>query len=315
MKKISFLLIVLAHFSSTKIVAQTMTDGIMMPKKNLCTGLIYNYDVWGKYWEGTLLRENKNIGTHTTQSVSWMAAYGITNKVTAIVGLPYVWTKNSAGTLSGQSGTQDFSAAVKYNPLNIKFLRTDFSVDALIGASVPATNYVADLQPMSIGMKCKTAFARAILCLHHENNFVITAQASYIYRQNILIDRTSYFTTRQVYSNEVAMPDMVFLSARAGYYSYRWAAEATIEQINCTSGHDIRRNDMPFPSNNMDQTRIGFLGHYRFSSLRDLQLVLSFSHVTSGRNVGQSNAFSIGLMKNFDFSGASSKPSAASKIL
>jgi hypothetical protein len=49
--------------------SQTLTDGLMMPKKDLCTGFIYSYDQWTDYWEGKLKRTNDNIGTIKTQSV------------------------------------------------------------------------------------------------------------------------------------------------------------------------------------------------------------------------------------------------------
>ena len=52
--------------------AQTVTDGVMMPRRDLCTGFLYDRDQWSNYWEGTLERDNLNIGTLTTQSVTWV---------------------------------------------------------------------------------------------------------------------------------------------------------------------------------------------------------------------------------------------------
>ena len=52
--------------------AQSLTDGLMMPKGNFCTGFMYTYDQWKNYWEGGLKRDNQNIGTITTTSITWM---------------------------------------------------------------------------------------------------------------------------------------------------------------------------------------------------------------------------------------------------
>ena len=90
--------------------AQMPNDAIYMGKKQLCVAGMYGYSSWSQYWENTLKRENFNIGTHTTQSVMVMPAYGISNRVNVILSLPYVWTSTSAGNLMGQHGIQDLAA-------------------------------------------------------------------------------------------------------------------------------------------------------------------------------------------------------------
>jgi prepilin-type processing-associated H-X9-DG protein len=61
-------------------------------------------------------------------------------------------------------------------------------------------------------------------------------------------------------------------------------------------GGDIRRQDMPFVSNRMNFTRID--GHVQFvvPKLRAAQLLVGGSHILTGRNVGQSNTFTLGLV-------------------
>src|SRR5664279_2952195 len=87
--------------------AQTVDDGIMMNKKQWCSGLTYMHSSWNEYWEGTTKRENKNLGTVTTQSLMLMTNYGISDKVNVLATVPYVWTDASAGTLHGMKGFQD----------------------------------------------------------------------------------------------------------------------------------------------------------------------------------------------------------------
>src|ERR1700709_581407 len=100
--------------------AQTADDAIMMGKKQWCNGLTYMHSSWNKYWEGTTKRDNKNLGTVTTQSIMLMSTYGITDKLNAIVSVPYVWTNASAGTLHGLKGFQDIALDLKYQFLTTK---------------------------------------------------------------------------------------------------------------------------------------------------------------------------------------------------
>src|SRR5690348_13831088 len=72
--------------------AQTDLDGIMMNKKQFCNGPMYIHSAWDHYWEGKLERTNLNLGTVSTQALSYMAAYGITNNINILAGAPYVWT-------------------------------------------------------------------------------------------------------------------------------------------------------------------------------------------------------------------------------
>src|SRR5260221_7097064 len=100
---------------SLQLKAQTLTDGLMMPKKDLCTGFFYSTDSWKNYWEGSLKRDNLNMGTITTKSITWMGAYGVTEKINLIAMLPYVWTNSSGPTLHPIQGIQDLTLAWKYS--------------------------------------------------------------------------------------------------------------------------------------------------------------------------------------------------------
>src|SRR5262249_35052938 len=139
--------------SPTAVRAQTLDDGVMLDGKELFTGVLYGHDSWSKYWEGTLQRENGNVGTLTTQSVAWSGNYGISSRFNAIVVLPFVSTRASGGTLQPQRGLQDLTLALKARLFEAglgggRSLRA-FAVGSY---SVPVTDYVADLLPLSIGL-------------------------------------------------------------------------------------------------------------------------------------------------------------------
>src|SRR4026207_2000328 len=93
----------------------------LWPRRALRTGLLYARDSWSNYWEGGLKRDNENIGTVTTQSVTWMAAYGVTDRLSVMAALPYVWTHASQGPLHGMRGLQDVTFAAKYRLLSTPF--------------------------------------------------------------------------------------------------------------------------------------------------------------------------------------------------
>ncbi len=87
----------------------------MIPRHTLFTGNVYSHDSWDHYWEGHLNRVNGNVGTVTTQTDTWTANYGITNRLDFIVLLPHVWTDASQGVLHSMQGFQDITLAAKYN--------------------------------------------------------------------------------------------------------------------------------------------------------------------------------------------------------
>ena len=134
-KIITVWVIIFTGFSSY---AQTDLDAIMMNKRQFCSGFIYSYGSWDNYWEGTLKRNNLNLGKVTTQSISYMANYGIKDNLNVMIMAPYVWTKASAGTLRGLSGFQDISAFVKWRALTKKMGEQKVSLFLLGGSQYTA---------------------------------------------------------------------------------------------------------------------------------------------------------------------------------
>lgn len=275
--------------------AQMPNDAIYMSKNTACLALSYNHSSWDKYWENNMLRENLNIGTHTTQSAMAMLAVGVAKDLNIIVGLPYVWTQASAGNLKWQNGIQDASAWIKYRFLN----KSGLSLHAIVGGSIPASNYIPDFLPMSIGMQAKTATGRFMASYRHQTGIYITSSAAYTLRSKIKIDRDSYQADGRVYNtNEVSVPNAYDFSARVGYLKKAIQAEGFIEHGACDGGDYIRRNDMPFPTNNMKGTTLGVYAKFQ---PKNFGVNARASHVISGENAGQSTAFSVGVLYQFRY--------------
>lgn len=293
-------IIIFISSANFKLQAQTDMDAIMMGKHRFCVGPSFMQSNWKNYWEGTLKRENLNMGTVSTTSYSIMGNYGVSDKLNLLFNLPYVQTKASAGTLHGASGFQDFSAFVKYMPIEKNIWKGTFSFYAIGGFSFPTTDYIADYLPLSIGLKCKTASLRAMVD-YQVNSLFATGSATWVYRDNIKIDRSAYYTDQMILSNEVEMPNASNFNIRIGYRSERLIAEAVFNQWNTLGGFDITRNNMPFPSNRMNATSIGVKGKYVITTKPEFSVEAGADQVIAGRNMGQSLGIHAGLLYVIDF--------------
>jgi hypothetical protein len=282
--------------------AQTDVDAIMMKKNFFCGGALYGYSSWKDYWEGEYKRNNQNIGTFSSQMFSVMGNYGISNKLNLLFNLPYVQTKASKGTLKGMKGIQDLSLMLKWMPV-LKHVgkKGFFSAYGIGGVSFPASNYVADFLPMAIGLRSTNLSAR-LMADYQQGNFFATASGMFMYRSNIEIDRATYYTTSMHYTNEVKMPHAAGYNIRAGYRSDTWIAEATVESMKTLGGFDIRKNDMPFPSNRMNATQVGVNAKYSTPFIPGLELTAGGKYTITGRNVGQSTSVFGGVFYIMNFS-------------
>ena len=280
--------------------AQTDMDAIMMGKKQLCIGPMYSNSSWKNYWEGTLKRENLNLGTVSTQALSLMGAYGVTGNLNLLFNAPFIKTTASAGTLAGMQGMQDLSLFIKWMPIEKEVGNGTFSLYTIGGVSIPLTNYMADFLPLSIGLQSKTASARLMLDYQLQSWFT-TASFTYVVRDNIKIDRTAYYTTEAHLTNEVEIPNASNFNFRAGYRSSKLIAEAVLNKWTTLGGFDITRNNMPFPSNRMNATTVGANFKYVITANHNLSFIGGGNTAISGRNMGQATTFYGGLFYILDF--------------
>jgi len=283
--------------------AQTATDGLMMPARNYCTGFITTHDRWTKYWEGGLRRENGNIGSITTQMVAYMGNYGITDRTNVIVMLPYISTRPSAGTLQPMSGFQDVSLTLKHQ---LKTIGNDsvgyLRLFAVASGSTPVSSYTPDYLPLSIGLQSSTLTGRLTLNYTNPSGWYLNASGGYMLRSNVTLDRQSYYTDGALYlTNEVQMPAVADLYAGGGYIRNGLETKLSLVVQNTLGGGDIRRQDMPFCSNRMNFTRVEALAMYYLPPARRLALRAAVTQTVAGRNVGQSTTLLAGVLYTFRF--------------
>ncbi|MFZ1369993.1 MAG: hypothetical protein WAR78_06415 [Ferruginibacter sp.] len=298
-RKLLLLLFISVSFLQ-KSFSQTDIDGLMMQKNFFCVGPTAGYSSWKNYWEGTLKRENLNMGRVSTTNFMLMGNYGITSRINVLFGLPYFKTKASTGNMAGQKGLQDLSLLVKWVAYQKHIAHGDLKAILIGGYSTPVSNYTADFLPLSIGLHSKNALFR-VMADYQRNHWFATASYTYIARSNVIIDRNTYYTTEMHYSNEVKMPDASQLNFRAGYRSEIWIAEAIFNKWNTLGGFDIPKNGMPFVSNKMNATSVGINVKYE-TPVDGLSIVANGSTTIAGRNVGQATGFNAGVFYILDFS-------------
>ena len=286
---------------TSRAAAQAIEDGLTLPARQFRTTVDYGVDRWSEYWEGTLKRDNQNIGTLTTKSTTWMGSYGVTRNLNVYATLPYVSTRASQGVLMGMSGAQDLTVAAKY-----RFARVPLAGGYVLGATAlvavggPTSDYTPDFLPMSIGLGSKRATARTALHLRERHGLFADAAGAYTWRSTVKLNRVSYYDGAQlVNSNEVAMPDVFDWSAGVGYNDATWCIPLMLIGQRTLGGHDIRRQDMPFVSNRMDFLRVGAKVMYMVPALPQLGVSVGAAHTLAGRNVGQSTTYTVGLISAF----------------
>ncbi len=274
--------------------AQAPNDGLLMSKGELCNLLQWTDSRWDEYWEGQNLRSNSNLGTVTNQNAMLMSAYGITDRLNVLFALPWVRTDASASYLSGQTGIQDMSLWVKWQPLKWTLGKNELSIQTTGGVSSPLTNYAPDFQPLSIGFHAQTASLRGIVHFYTGFGGYVTAQAGHTWRSNVKLDRDSYLLHNdQIESDEAITPNWFDGMLRLGVLKTKFQAEVWGGYMTGTSGDDIRYNDAPALTNKMQAMQAGIWGKYWFTP--KLALSAGYSQVLDGRNVGKSTAWNAGV--------------------
>ena len=287
-------------FFKQAIFAQTDIDGLMMQKNFFCVGPTVGKSSWKNYWEGTFKRDNGNLGTVSSTTAMIMGNYGVTDKLNVLFGLPYIKTKASAGQLAGQKGLQDLSLFVKWAAIEKMIGKGNLKTILIGGYSTPVSNYTPDLLPLSIGLQSKTAMIR-LMADYEIGDWFATASGTYNFRNNVTLDRNTYYTTEMHYTNKVKMPDATYFNVRAGYRSSTWIIEAIADKWTTIDGFDISKNNMPFLSNKMNATKLGMHIKYDTDFINGLSFVADASTTVAGRNVGQSASFGGGIFYIFDF--------------
>ncbi|MFD2203932.1 transporter [Shivajiella indica] len=281
--------------------AQLPWDEIMMKKGEFCFAGVYENNSWNKYWEGTYLRENANIGTFTRQMFMPMLAMGLGQKINLITSLPYISTKASGGTQAGQSGIQDLSVSLKVDWLQKQLGKGRLLFLSNVHFNTPVGNYLSDYMPFSIGVGAPELGIRGIGGYKMDNGLVFRASMAYIWRGQTEIERDYYYQDGSVYSSFMNVPNALNIHGAIGYWAFenRLRLEATYMTFNCLSGDDIRSYNRPQPTNKMEVSQVGAWAQYYIKADRGLGAIAYVNQTINGRNMGKATTIGVGLTYQF----------------
>jgi hypothetical protein len=82
----------------------------------------------------------------------------------------------------------------------------------------------------------------------------------------------------------------------AGYRGHGMMFLGNLNRQQTRGGGDIRRQDAPFVSNRMNFSKAGASAVVPIPHVKNLQGWFTYSNTFNGRNVGESNTFTTGLM-------------------
>lgn len=281
--------------------AQTPLDGLMMPKGEICIALQYDQGTWDRYWEGSTIRVNQNIGTFTRQMGLPMLVGGITDKVNVILSLPYVKTAASGGQLTGVQGIQDLGLSVKALLLEKSIGKGKLTGFSNLSFSTPASNYLADYMPFSLGFGANELGIRAIGKYELDKGPYFRASYAYLNRGTAQAERDYYYSNGSFYTATMDVPDAFQgqLTLGSWLFNHKLRVEASLTTIRSASGDDIRTYCMPLPTNKVDFDRIEGFAQYYFKSNGGLGLIATYQQVISGRNMGQFSGYGLGITYQF----------------
>lgn len=293
-KVIAFLLI-LIFSSNTK--AQTPTDMQFVAGGNICAGVAYSYNSWSKYWQGTELISNQNIGTVTIQKYMAGFALGITDNLNVMMKVPYALTGASGGTLNGQTDIEDFYLNVKARIAEPKLGKGKLKFTGNLGFSTPLSHYLVDFAPLNCGAGTTNLSYRQIINYQLDKGWYIGGKAMYMYRSNIPnIHRDMYYDQGAAYyTNEVFVPNIFEWMGAIGFRNEHLLAEINYIENNTLGGSDIFTWEPGFPTNNVDLTMLTGRFDYYFNKPNGLNITAAVGYTLAGRNAGQSMFASIGI--------------------
>ena len=282
-------------------IAQTPLDGLMMPKGEICLAIVYENTTWDRYWEGSTIRVNQNIGTFTRQMGMPMIVGGITDKVNVILSLPYVKTAASGGQLTGVQGIQDLGLSVKAVLLEKSIGKGKLTGFSNLSFSTPASNYLSDYLPFSLGFGANELGVRAIGKYELDKGPYFRASYSYLHRGVTEAERNFYFADQAHYTSKMDVPNAFLGQVTIGswLFNHKLRVEASLTTIRSTSGDDIRTYCMPLPTNKVDFDRVEGFAQYYFKSNGGFGLIASYQQAISGRNMGQFSGYGLGITYQF----------------
>ncbi len=274
--------------------AQILTSGFYPNKGQLTIAPSFNYKRSNSFFEGTALAPGNPGGAGDLRAniVNLYAEYGITDKLSVDLSVPYIAIEaaNGALTLDEEdqfegayaSGVQDLNLFAKYKLYENHSDAGCIKIGAAAGVGFPLSDY----EPrgvVSIGNKAKTVNIDGIFQYEFPFNLFVEAQGGYSYKDSDGLD----------------VPNAFAYGFKIGYFSEHFYLHTEIDIQDSIDGLDIGgpgfRGPGDLPNTEVDYTLLNFTLYVPV--YKDIiGLSTGYSNVIAGRNANKETTISVGLV-------------------
>jgi hypothetical protein len=231
-------------------------------------------------------------------SLNLYATYGFTDKIDAVVSLPYIQSKGRAagvtindlnlqrpteGFANSRQGFQDATALLKFKSYSREIGSSILDLLGVVSVSTPVSNYQTNTgygYIIAIGNRATKYSAVGVAHLKTSSGVFATGQVGYSLR-----------------TGEV--PNALIGEAKIGYAGPKNYIEGYASFQESNGGTDISEQGFIgfFPSTRVNYIRVGASAYRPITS--GFGLTLGASTYVAGRNIGKSTGFSAGVTYNF----------------
>ncbi|MDO7846318.1 hypothetical protein Q5H92_08125 [Hymenobacter sp. M29] len=231
-------------------------------------------------------------------SVNLYGTYGLTDKIDAVVSLPFIQSKGRApgtvisdlnalysdqGYTNVRQGLQDITGLLKFKAYSREIGSSILDLLGVVSFSTPVSNYQTNTgygYIIAIGNRATKYSTAGVAHLKTASGVFATAQVGYSLR------------TGQV-------PHALVGEAKLGYAGPKTYLEGYASFQESDGGTDISEQGFTgfFPSTRVNYVRLGASGYRPIAN--GFGLSLGISTYVAGRNIGKSTGYSAGVSYNF----------------
>ncbi|GAB3732022.1 hypothetical protein GCM10027594_13930 [Hymenobacter agri] len=231
-------------------------------------------------------------------SLNLFGTYGLTEKIDAIVSLPYIQSKGQAfgptiddlnalypaqGFTNSRQGFQDLTAALKFKSFSREIGSSILDLLGVLSVSTPVSNYQTNTglgYIIAIGNRATKTTALGVVHLKTVSGVFATGQVGYSLRTG-------------------DVPHALVGEAKLGYAGPKNYFEGYASFQESNGGTDITEPgfDGTFTATRVNYIRIGASGYRPITN--GFGLTLGLSTYVAGRNIGKSTGASAGITYNF----------------
>lgn len=231
-------------------------------------------------------------------SLNLYATYGLTDKIDAVVSLPYIQSKGKApgaviddlsalystqGYTNVRQGLQDITALLKFKSYSREIGSSILDLLGVVSYSTPLSDYQSNNgygYIIAIGNHATKYTASGVAHLKTSSGVFATAQVGYSLRTSLV-------------------PHALVGEAKIGYAGPRSYLEGYVSFQESNGGTDISQQGFNgfFPATRVNYVRVGASAYRPVSN--GFGITLGANTYVSGRNIGKATGYSAGVTYNF----------------